>query len=340
MQNIIYSKIEREDKMSRIRLNQEYRNKIANRMRVHLEQENTVEKQEYDNLKADQIDLNDNAWALAEKIVRRQYPMEDVKLARYLQDKYQNVNTIAPDSCFHFHYMGMVEDRDYDNNPIMKEKAIEKHFDFRLNGSIEGDSDSYSSDKNYGYALYRDEINAQEGCNADINIEQEDNKSNPHLTKFQDANNKYLRADDDDQGYGKIWNEKYQLDLIGSDYCRDRSIACTEQEFMMLIDWKKQKEQFVMSHEKWIKSILNQMKEIKIGLKGYKYLDEAIELSNELGLAITDAEIVRTNSTGLTIYNPKNLADRIKGMKNKKEKTRAEKIAERLMYEQQNQAVN
>ena len=326
--------------MSRIRLNQEYRNKIANRMRVHLEQEDTVENKEYDNLKADQIDLNDNAWALAKKIVRRAYPDEDVKLAQYLQNKYQNVNTIAPDSCFHFHYMGQVEDRDYDNNPTMVEKAIEKHFDFRLNGSIEGDRDSYSSDKNYGYAVYRDEINAQEGCNADINIEQENKSSNPHLTKYQDANNKYLRADEDDQGYGKIWNEKYQLDLIGSDYCRDRSIACTEQEFMMLIDWKKQKEQFVMSHEKWIKSILNQMKEIKIGLKGYKYLDEAIELCNELGLSITDAEIVRANSTGLTIYNPKNLADRIKGMKNKKEKTRAEKIAERLMYEQQKQAVN
>ena len=88
--------------MSRIRLNQEYRNKIANRMRVHLEQEDTVEKQEYDNQKADQIDINDNAWALAEKIVRRAYPMEDVKLAHYLQDKYQNVNTVAKDSCFHF----------------------------------------------------------------------------------------------------------------------------------------------------------------------------------------------------------------------------------------------
>ena len=33
--------------MSRIRLNQEYRNKIANRMRVHLEQEDTIEKQNY-----------------------------------------------------------------------------------------------------------------------------------------------------------------------------------------------------------------------------------------------------------------------------------------------------
>jgi hypothetical protein len=81
------------------------------------------------------------------------------------------------------------------------------------------------------------------------------------------------------------------------------------------------------------------MKEIKIGLKGYKYLDEAIELSTELGLNITDAEIVRTNSTGLTIYNPKNLADRIKGMKNKKEQTREEKIKARLLYEQ-NQAEN
>ena len=107
--------------MSRIRLNQEYRNKIANRMRVHLEQEDTVEKKEYDNLKADQIDINDNAWALAQKIVRRAYPDEDVKLARYLQIKYDNVNTIAPDSCFHFHYMGQVEDRDYDNNPTMVE---------------------------------------------------------------------------------------------------------------------------------------------------------------------------------------------------------------------------
>ena len=33
--------------MARIRLNQEYRNKIANRMRVHLEQEDTQEKEKF-----------------------------------------------------------------------------------------------------------------------------------------------------------------------------------------------------------------------------------------------------------------------------------------------------
>jgi len=329
----------RKAQMTRIRLNQEYRNKIANRMRVHLEQEDTVEKQTYDNLKADQIDINDNAWKMAEKIVRRHYTDEDVEKAYYLQNKFENVSTIAKDSCFHFHYMGEVEERDYDNNVKMEKKAIESHFDFRLNGSIDvNNNSSYSRDDNgYGYALFRDELKAQEDCNPDILIEQEGKDSNPHKTKYCDNNNKYLG--DDDKGYGKEWNNKYQLDLIGRDYCRDRSIACNKDEYMFLIDWKKQKGQFVIAHHNWIKSILDQMKEIKLGLKGYKYLDEAIELSTELGLNITDAEIIRTNSTGLTIYNPKNLADRIKGMKNKKVKTKAEKIAERLLYEQQ-QSVN
>ena len=326
--------------MSRIRLNQEYRNKIANRMRVHLEQEDTIEKQNYDKLKGEQIDLNDNAWKMAEKIVRRHYTDDDVAKAQYLQDKFENVDTIAKDSCFHFHYMGEVEDRDYDNKPIMKEKAIESHFDFRLNGSIDVDNnDSYSRDDNgYSYALFRDELKAQDNCNPDILIEQEGKDNNPHRTKYTDNNNKYLG--DDDKGYGKEWNEKYQLDLIGRNYCRDRSIACTKDEYMFLISWKQAKGQFVMAHQKWISSILKQMKEIKIGLKGYKYLDEAIELSTELGLNINDAEIIRTNSTGLVIYNPKNLADRIKGMKNQKEKTREEKIAERMAYMQQSEVAN
>ena len=304
-------------------------------MRVHLEQEDTIEKQNYDNLKAQQIDINDKAWKVAEKIVRRHYTLDDVAKAQYLQDKFENVDTIAKDSCFHFHYQGEVESRDYDNNPIMEQKAIEKHFDFRLNGSLDTENNSsYSRENEYGYALFRDELKAQENCNPDILIEQEGKDSNPHKTKYCDNNDKYLG--NDDSGYGKQWNEKYQLDLIGRDYCRDRSIACTEKEYMFLIDWKNQKSQFVLAHHKWIKSVLDQMKEIKLGLKGYKYLDEALELCTELGLNITDAEIIRTNSTGLVIYNPKNLAERIKGMKNKNQ-SRQDKIKARLLYEKQQQ---
>ena len=94
-----------------------------------------------------------------------------------------------------------------------------------------------------------------------------------------------------------------------------------------------------MAHYKWIKSILEQMKEIKMGLKGYRYLDEAIELCTELGLSVQDAEIIRTNSTGLVIYNPKNLAERIRGMKNKNF-SREDKIKARLLYEAQSGVVN
>ena len=62
-----------------------------------------------------------------------------------------------------------------------------------------------------------------------------------------------------------------------------------------------------------------------------------IELGTEMGLKIDDAEIIRTNSTGLIIYNPKNLADRIKGMKNKSI-SREQKIALRKAYDRQQQS--
>ena len=323
--------------MARIRLNQEYRNKIANRIKQHLFQEDTQEKQKYYDLKDKQDSQNDFAWSVAEKIVRRHYTDEDVEKAWYLQNKFENVNTIAKDSCFHFHYLGTKEKRNYDNELVGVEEnvPIEKHFDFKLNGSIDTESNySNNSDWNYAYAYYRDELKGQEDCNPDINIEQEGKDQNPHWTKFADNNNKYLGHNDN--GYSKQWKEKYQLDLIGRDYCRDRSIACSEEEFNILITWKQQKGAFVMAHYKWIKSVLDQMKEIKVGLKGYKYLDEAIELANELGIEITDHEIIRTNSTGLVIYNPKNLAERIKGMKNKNI-SREDKIKARLLYEKQQQ---
>ena len=321
--------------MTRIRLNQEYRNKCASRIKTHLFSEDTQERQKYLELKEKQFKMNDTTFDFAKSIIRRHYTEEDVEKAYYLQNKFENVSTIAKDSCFHFHYLGMKEDRDYDNNVVMKEDTIESHFDFRLNGSIDTDSNSSRrSDSEYGYALFRDELKAQDNCNPDILIEQEGKDNNPHLTKYLDNNVKYLGGHNSDRGYTKEWNDKYSVDLIGRDYCRDRSIKCSEEEFKYLILWKQQKSAFVMAHYKWVKSVLDQMKEIKVGLKGYKYLDEAIELANELGVKITDHEIIRTNSTGLVIYNPKNLAERIKGMKNKNQ-SREDKIKARILYEKQ-----
>ena len=328
--------------MSRIRLNQEYRNKIANRMRVHLEQEDTQEKEKFLQLREEMKPLQDETWNLAKEIVSRHYTPEDIKMAYHLQNKFENVDTIAKDSCFHFGYQGQIEDRDEHDKVVMKDKYIESHFDFKLNGNINGKENGKQND--FAYAMYRDELKNRDRCNPDINVEQkfgkgdgESNPSNPHWTKVDDANEKYLGLNggrDNQTSFAKEWNNDYVLDLIGREYCRDRSIACTENEYAILMSWQSKKGQLIMAHEKWIESVLNQMKEIKLGLKGYKYLDEAIELCTELGLSVNDAEIIRTNSTGLVIYNPKNLAERIKGMKNKSI-SREQKIALRKAYNRQ-----
>ena len=105
--------------MSRIRLNQEYRNKIANRMRVHLEQEDTQEKEKFFQLRESFQDKQNATWKLAKEIVSRHYTPEDIKMAYHLQNKFENVDTIAKDSCFHFGYQGQVEDRD-ENGKIKK----------------------------------------------------------------------------------------------------------------------------------------------------------------------------------------------------------------------------
>ena len=294
--------------MARIRLNQEYRTKIANRMRVHLEQENTQEKEKYLQAREEMKPLQDITWKLAKEIVSRHYTPEDIKMAYHLQNKFENVDTIAKDSCFQFGYMGEVEDRDQNDKPIMKEKYIESHFDFKLDGNINGKESGRQND--FAYAMYRAELKGRDGCNPDINIEQKDNQSNPHWTKVDDPNEKYLGLSggrDNQTSFAREWNSDYVLDLIGREYCRDRSIACNKEEYDTLMFWQSKKGQLITCHEKWIESILNQMKEIKVGLKGYRYLDEAIELCTELGLNVNDAEIIRTNSMGLVIYNHKNL---------------------------------
>ena len=327
--------------MSRIRLNQEYRNKGGHRFRTHLEQEETQEKEKFFQCRENFKAIQDKTWELAKVCVERAYPKDDVQMAHYLQDKYPNVNTIAKDSCFHFGYMGKPEEKDEED------KYISKHFDFRLNGDLDGvdrqdDEQSYRpSSRDFGYAYFRDELKAQKDCNPDITIEMEGKEGNPHWTKFQDANDKYLGTScgkNNLTSYADKWDKEYELDLIGREYCRDRQIAVSKAEYKTFEDWQIAKGQLIMAHYKWIKSVLTQMKEIKIGLKQYRYLDEAIELCTELGLSVQDAEIIRCNSGGLVIYNPKNLAERIKGMKNKNH-SREDKIKERILYESQQSGV-
>ena len=325
--------------MARLRLNQEYRNKIAKRMRSHLEQENTQEKEKFFQLRERMKPLQDKTWELAEQIVSRHYTPADIKMAYHLQNKIENVDTIAKDSCFHFGYQGQVEGRDNDDRPVMKDKYIESHFDFRLNGNINGTENAKQND--FAYAMYRDELKNREGCNPDINIEQKDNQSNPHWTKIDDANDKYLglgnrSSNENHTSFSANWNNDYVLDLIGREYCRDRSIACEKQEYDTLMIWQTAKGQLIMAHDKWISSVLGQVSKIKTWLKSWKYLDEALDFCAKAKCPIDEAEIIRCNSTGLAIFNPQNCADYLESMKNK-DVSRADKLLALKKYNEEKQ---
>jgi len=323
--------------MARLRLNQEYRNKIANRMRVHLEQENTQEKEKFFQLRESFLDKQNATWELAQECVTRQYPKKDVDMAHYLQDKYPNVNTIAKDSCFHFGYMAKKDATEEDD------KYETKHFDFRLNGDIDGvdrqdQMEAYQpQSRDFAYAYFRDELKARDGCNPDINIEQDGKPPNPHQTKFNDANEKALGfsgGKGNEISHARDWNNDYELDLIGREYCRDRQIPVSKSEFQTFVIWQQAKGQMVMAHYKWIKTVLNQVTKIKTWLKSWKYLDEALDFAAKANCKIDEAEIIRCNSTGLAIFNPQNCADYLESMKNK-EVSREQKIAARLKYNQQ-----
>jgi hypothetical protein len=318
---------------------------------VHLEQEQTQEKEKFFQERESFLDKQNDTWKLAQQCVNRQYPKKDVDMAHYLQDKYPNVNTIAKDSCFHFGYMkkkeGIVDDTfhptDDDRHNEQDDKYVTKHFDFRLNGDIDGvdrqgDIDDYQPrSRDFAYAYFRDELKAKENCNPDINIEMEGKPSNPHQTKFNDANEKALGFSGgrgNEISHAKEWDSNYELDLIGREYCRDRQIPVSKAEFQTFVIWQQAKGQMVMAHYKWIKSVLEQTKFIKGVIKGYKFLDEAIEFAKESGLELNDAEIIRTNSTGLIMYNPKNAAAMLKSMKNKTQ-TREDKILARLKYDKE-----
>ena len=252
-------------------------------------------------------------------------------MLRHFKQKYGSpCDVVAKDKCFYFAHTEV--------NDENEDEETKSHFDFGLYGNLNGSEYGSDEGRKFAYAYYRDELKAN-GFNADILAEQEGKQDNPFKTKHQDNNDKFLGYrgngyySDDSSGLTKSFNDQYQLDVIGTSSCRSRSIACTKDEYDQLYSWRIAKGFLVVYHQKWIDSIQKQCEQLKIGLKAYRYLSEAVELATELGIQVDEAELIRTNSTGLTIYNTSNLASLIKGMKNKN-MSREAKILARKQYEE------
>jgi hypothetical protein len=315
--------------MSKIRMNTEYRNKLYNRIKDVFEKEDTHERQAFLQARENFDESQKNTFELARQVVERSYPTEDVNTLRVFKKKYGDpCDVVAKDKCFYFAYT----DKDEDD----EDRETKSHFDFSLYGNLNGNEyGGHEDSEHFAHAYYREELK-EGGCNPDIIAQQSGKDNNPHKTKHIEANNKFLGkgsySNDKGTGITSKFDNQFQLDVIGTSHCRSRAIACTYDEYQIFLAWREAKAKVVSTHQTWIDSIGKQTDQLKIGLKAYRYLSEGIELAKELGIELDEAELCRTNSTGLTIYNPSNLANLIKGMKNKTQ-TREQKIALRKQYE-------
>ena len=334
--------------MSRIRLNNEYRQKFFNRIKHVFEEENTQEKEGYLQARENVDEAYSKVFPLAKEVVERTNVPEDVKILQGFKKKYGSpCDVVAKDKCFYF--ATTKDEADEDNEEVDTDddkKTVSSHFDFGLYGSLNGTDYSSSEDKKaFAYAYFREELK-DKGLNPDIIAQMKSKDDNPHKTKHIEANDKFLGYDkysshnsegDSSTGITRKFDSQWYVDIIGTSHCRQRAIPCSRKEFEIFMGWRAVKGQLVAKHQSWIDSLEAQYQKVKEGLKAYRYMEEAIKFCEELGIKVEEAEMVRSNSTGLMIYEPSNLASLIKGMKNKT-KTREQKIAERLRYNQQQSA--
>jgi hypothetical protein len=148
-------------------MNTEFRNKILNRYVDHAEKENTQEREGY--LQSiEQVDVAyKNAFMLAELVVKRSYPKEDVDLCKSLKQKYgQPLDVVAKDKCFYFSY---AKD-ELEENEDEDDRNVSEHFDFGLFGAIGNDNYNDQTGKQFAYAYKRDDLIAKE-CNPDILVQ-------------------------------------------------------------------------------------------------------------------------------------------------------------------------
>jgi len=295
--------------MTKARLNTDIRKKIGGLILSHFENEQTTELENFKSAREDIDVAYSRAFKVATKIVQRAYPKEDVATLQTFKKKYGNAcDVVAKDSCFYFANTEMKKAEDSDD-------SVAEHFNFKLDASLSG----RFSDMDFGIAYYRDELK-QAGINPEISIQQraQDNSINPHWTQENDKIKKFLGINNED-GLYQDWKNKYSLDVIGTSYCRSRTIPCTNSEFNEMKIFKLARESFVNAHYTWAENIFKDMRDINNALKDYKYVKDAIDLCGALGLNVNEGELQRTAGVSLTIYQPENLANLIKSRRTKQD---------------------
>ena len=299
----------------RLTLNSEKRKAIADVFQNHFEQ-NSPKNELHKKAIADYNTARTKMKVLAETVVRHHQPQEDVDTIRSMIAKYnRSGGELYNDNCFYFTAPPRM-DTDYEGNP--KETIDEEHVKFSLG-------------KSFARSYYRDEIKAK-GLNPDFDVALNNNydKRSPSYYTMESQVNKFTgheNSSNDNKtqmSYKDEWEKDFQLTTIGSSYCHSRMFAVDQETFETFKMYNTLRENVIMAHQQLYEHVNGKMEKLKLGLKSYRYFDQAKALADKLGIALNEGILNESSSMALSVYSPENLASLLE---DKVEQTREEKIA-------------
>ena len=270
-------------------------------------------KEKYNQMRVKMLQLVSN-------VVRHHQPQQDVDTIRAMSNKYgSSGGELYHDNCFNF------------ETDIVNDKGQPDTDSVRVD---------FSLDDNHGFAraYYRDEL-IKANCDPDFQVRwNEDNKRNP---KYYDEENKcdtwlgFRNSSNEDKSIMKPKAEwdRDKIWVIGTSYCHSRQFKVDETTFNILKEFNKLIGQVATQHEQLFTTVEEKMKKLRLGLKSYRYFDQAKALADKLGIALNESILNESSSMALSVYSPENLASLLE---DKVEQTREEKIAiaKRLLQEQ------
>ena len=314
------------EKQKRQTLNADKRKVIADIFQQHFEDNSKYKKQHSEAIET-YNQMREQAKVKINDIVRFHQPQEDVDTIRSMIKKYdRSGGELYHDNCFHVQNEKPRIEEDYDGNP--KEYFDDVHVKF-------------DADKEFLTSYYRDELRAK-GIDADYTarLGEDYGKRNPTYYNTESAVNKYFgfgsRNDATGQSYYKdTWENDFKLWVIGTSYCHQRKFKADEETYKWFVSFQSAKNNVEKTHEQLFDHVNKKMEKLKLGLKSYRYFDQAKELADKLGVVLNESILDAHSSMALSIYSPSNLADLLT---DEVEQTREEKIAiaKQLLQEQQN----
>ena len=329
--NGINNKINRKAKMQKQKrqtLNAEKRKVILDVFQDHFEKNSKYHAEHQEAIQTYNT-LRQEAKVKIEKLVRQHQPQEDVDTVRSMINKYgeRNGGYLHEDSCFYVKSDTPKIEKDYHGDDREIEQSVYIKF-----GDVDAD---------FLTSYYRDEL-LSKGIDADYKMRLADySKRNPTYYNTESSIRNYFGFGSRNDKSGSTmyhqdsWDNDFKLWVIGTSYCHNRHFTTSHEEYEWFNNFEIAKQNIEKSHERLFDHVNKKMQKLKLGLKSYRYFDQAKELADKLGVVLNESLLNESSSMALSIYSPSNLADLLT---DEVEQTRDEKIAiaKKLLAEQQN----